>query len=244
MDRVKTGIIGLDDLIEGGLPKGSVTLISGSPGTGKTIFAMQFLVEGAKANEKSLYFSFEENRQAVVDQARQFGWDLDKLEKSGKFKIVCFNMPKTHVVNVTNEMETMAKSFKPDRVVIDSLSVLLVYLEMNSRVELASQSGMKIDSASGMISEEAATRASVLNTIGNIRAWGGTAVLTAEMADDSKYLSRDSISSFVCDGVIKLSWLEALNKRTLAVRKMRSTNNSLETKSFSIGGKGVKVEEG
>ncbi|MFH0818217.1 MAG: ATPase domain-containing protein [Candidatus Micrarchaeota archaeon] len=244
MDRVKTGISGLDSLIEGGIPKGSIVLISGTPGTGKTIFALQFLVEGTKAGEKSLYISFEENRQAVVGQAKQFGWDFDKLEKSGKFKVVCFNMPKTNVVNVNAEMEQIAKAFKPDRVVIDSLSVLLVYLEMSSRVELASQSGMRIDSASNMISEEAATRASVLTTLGNIRSWGCTSILTAEMPENASYLSRDTISSFVADGVIKLSWLEALNKRTLAVKKMRSTNNVLEMKSFSIGPKGISVEEG
>lgn len=243
MDRVKTGITGLDDLIEGGFPKGSIILISGSPGTGKTIFGLQFLVEGAKAGEKSLYISFEENKQSILDQAKQFGWDLDKFEKAGKLKVLCFNMPKMHVVNVNVEMEQAAKAFKPDRIVIDSLSVLLVYLEMTSRVDLASQSGMRTDTASGLISEEAATRASVLSTMGNIRSWGGTAVLTAEMPENAQYLSRDTISSFVADGVLKLSWLEALNKRTLNVKKMRSTNNKLEAKSFSIGPKGIWVEK-
>ncbi len=243
MDRVKTGVTGLDTLIEGGFPKGSVVLISGSPGSGKTIFALQYLVQGAKNKEKSLYISFEENRQSILDQAKQFGWDLEKQEKNGNFKILCFNMPKTNVVNVNAEMSKIAHSFKPDRIVIDSLSVLLVYLEMNSRLDLASSTGMKMDSASSMISEEAATRASVLTTIGNIRSWGGTALLTAEMPENTNYLSRDTISSFVCDGVIKVSWLEALNKRTLAVKKMRSTNNDLETKSFSMTEKGIVVEK-
>ncbi len=243
MERVKTGVTGLDELIEGGIPKGAVVLITGSPGTGKTIFALQYLIEGARGSEKSLYISFEENRLAVIDQAKQFGWDLEKLEKSGKLKITCFNMPKTNVVNVNAEMEQVAKAFKPDRVVIDSLSVLLVYLEMTSRVELASQSGMRIADSSNMISEEAATRASVLTTIGNIRSWGCTSLLTAEMPDNANYLSRDTISSFVADGVIKLSWLEALNKRTIAVKKMRSTNNVLEPRSFSIGPKGVNIEK-
>ncbi len=242
MDRVKTGIPGLDALVEGGYPKGSVVLISGSPGTGKTIFALQFLVEGAKAGEKSLYISFEENRQSVVDQSKQFGWDLEKMEKTGKFKIMCFNMPKTNVVNVSTEMENLAKSFKPDRVVIDSLSVLLVYLEMTSRLDLATQVGMKTSDASSLVSEEAATRASVLNTIGHIRFWGSTAVLTAEMPENAQYLSRDTISSFVADGVIKLSWVEAIKRRSLVVRKMRSTNSNLEPKSFSITNKGILVE--
>ena len=174
MERVKTGVVGLDDLIEGGIPKGSVVLIAGSPGTGKTIFGLQFLVEGIKSGEKALYISFEENRLAIVDQAKQFGWDLDKLEKNGKLKISCFNMPKSNVVNVNVEMEQVAKAFKPDRVVVDSLSVLLVYLEMSSRLELASQAGMSVDKANNFISEEAATRASVLTTIANIRSWGGT----------------------------------------------------------------------
>ena len=243
MERVRTGVAGLDELIEGGIPKGSVVLISGSPGTGKTIFALQFLVEGIRNGEKALYISFEENRLAITDQARQFGWDLEKLEKGGKLKIACFNMPKTSVVNVNAEMEQVAKAVKPDRVVVDSLSVLLVYLEMSSRLELASQAGMSVDKANNFISEEAATRASVLTTIANIRSWGGTSLLTAEMPETANYLSRDTISSFVADGVIKVSWLEALNKRSLAVKKMRSTNNVLEPRSFSIGPKGIIVEK-
>ncbi|MFH1470599.1 MAG: ATPase domain-containing protein [Candidatus Micrarchaeota archaeon] len=244
MERIKTGVSGLDELIEGGIPKGSVVLISGSPGTGKTIFALQFLVEGAKNSEKALYVSFEENKQSITDQARQFGWDLEKLEKSGKLKIVCFNMPKTNVVNVNAEMEKMAKTFKPDRVVVDSLSVLLVYLEMSSRFELASLGGMNIGEASKIISEEAATRASVLTTIGNIRSWGCTSILTAEMPDNAQYLSRDTISSFVADGVIKLSLVESLGKRTIEIKKMRSTDNDMLKKSFEITKSGIAIKKG
>jgi circadian clock protein KaiC len=243
MDRVKTGVVGLDALVEGGFPKGSVVLLSGSPGTGKTIFALQFLVEGCKNGEKGFYISFEENRQSIIDQARQFGWDLEKYEKAGKLKIQCFNMPRTHVVNVNADMENSAKSFKPDRLVIDSLSVLLVYLEMNSRVELASQSGMKIDMASGMISEEAATRASVLSTIGNIRSWDATALLTAEMPENANYLSRDTISSFVCDAVIKLSLSESLGTRNLDIKKMRSTKHIALKSTFEFTDTGIALSK-
>jgi KaiC/GvpD/RAD55 family RecA-like ATPase len=147
------------------------------------------------------------------------------------------------VVNVNAELEQIAKSSKPDRVVIDSLSVLLVYLEMTSRVDLASQTGMKVDVASGMISEEAATRASVLNTIGNIRSWGVTALLTAEMPENANYLSRDTISSFVADGVIKVSLAETLGKRSIEIKKMRSTNNEMNKRTFEITKQGIFVKK-
>ncbi|MEF8880086.1 MAG: ATPase domain-containing protein, partial [Candidatus Thermoplasmatota archaeon] len=89
MDRVKTGIDGLDDLVDGGFPKGSFAVVTGGPGTGKTIFGLQFLANGAeKYDENGLFISVEQSTEDVVSQAKQFGWDFDRLENAGKVKIV------------------------------------------------------------------------------------------------------------------------------------------------------------
>ena len=72
--RVKTGIKGFDELIEGGFPKNSSILVCGGPGCGKTIFASEFIYNGAKKyNEKGMYVSFEQNSDSIKNQARQFG---------------------------------------------------------------------------------------------------------------------------------------------------------------------------
>ena len=81
INRIKTGVDGLDELVEGGFPEGSTILISGSAGTGKTILSLQFLIAGAENNEPGIYLTVEESRDKIINQAEQFGWDLEKLEK-------------------------------------------------------------------------------------------------------------------------------------------------------------------
>ena len=84
MDRVKTGIPGFDELIEGGIPKGFNVLLVGQPGAGKTIFGLQYLVNGAMQGENGLYISLDSPNEMVKSQGRRFGWDIDKLEREGK----------------------------------------------------------------------------------------------------------------------------------------------------------------
>ena len=76
-ERVSSGIPGLDRLIEGGLPKGRSILVTGEPGTGKTIFSLQFLVEGLVRGEKGIYVAADEGTVDVLEQAASLGWDLE-----------------------------------------------------------------------------------------------------------------------------------------------------------------------
>ena len=76
-ERVSTGILGFDSLIEGGFPKGRSVLITGEPGTGKSILALQFLVEGLRRNEKCLFVTADESPMDVLEQAASIGWDLE-----------------------------------------------------------------------------------------------------------------------------------------------------------------------
>jgi len=120
MDRVKTGIKGFDKLVEGGFPKGKIVLLSGTPGTSKTIFALQFLYNGAtQFNENGLYVSFEEREQSLKSQALQFGWEFDKLEKANKVKIL--SIPANSIKETTAfEIISLAKKNSVKRLVIDS----------------------------------------------------------------------------------------------------------------------------
>ncbi|MHA1916937.1 MAG: ATPase domain-containing protein [Candidatus Ranarchaeia archaeon] len=75
---------GLDKIIKGGLTSGRCTLVSGGAGTGKNIFRMQYLYKGAtELNELGIYISTEETREHILEYARQFGWDFQKLEEDG-----------------------------------------------------------------------------------------------------------------------------------------------------------------
>jgi len=87
--KVKTGITGLDTMLRGGFPEGRMTLITGGPGTGKTIFCAQFLHYGAaKENARTVYISLDETKNHFVEEMHTFGWDFGKLEQANLFKFI------------------------------------------------------------------------------------------------------------------------------------------------------------
>src|SRR6476646_1696478 len=84
--KAQTGIIGLDEITRGGLPRGRTTLLVGGPGSGKTILALQFLVRGARdGNEPGIFVAFEETSKRIVANARGFGWKLAELRRKKLF---------------------------------------------------------------------------------------------------------------------------------------------------------------
>ena len=92
MELTKTGIQGLDELLNGGIPTGWTTILSGQPGCGKTCLSMGFLIEGIKKfNESGIFCSFNENRKELGLTQESFGYDLIKYEKSNKLKILDFS---------------------------------------------------------------------------------------------------------------------------------------------------------
>src|SRR3989442_7054417 len=88
-ERVQTGIASLDKIIEGGLARGDTIIVAGQPGTGKTTLGLQFLYHGAvRCGENGVYASVIESSEKLKRNARRFGWDLDRLGKEGKLKLV------------------------------------------------------------------------------------------------------------------------------------------------------------
>jgi len=122
INRVKTGISGLDNLLEGGFPKGYCVLVSGTPGTGKTIFGLQYLCNGAKEGEKGLYISFTHKIDDVINQANMFGWELKKLMNENLVKTIRLDIKETDMNKLILEIGK-----KYDRVVIDSITAMLTH---------------------------------------------------------------------------------------------------------------------
>jgi KaiC/GvpD/RAD55 family RecA-like ATPase len=86
LEKAPTGIRGFDEITRGGLPRGRVTLVLGGPGAGKTVFALQALVAGARDyGEPAIFVAFEENSRQIVANAATFGWDLPALERDHLF---------------------------------------------------------------------------------------------------------------------------------------------------------------
>ena len=132
IEKVQTGVRGLDDVLGGGLPRGGVYLVQGSPGVGKTTLSLQFLLKGISAGEKSLYIALTETDREVRQVALSHGWDLKGLEiceLDGQTKRRRREDEQTMFHPAEVELEETAKPIveavsraEPDRVVIDSLS--------------------------------------------------------------------------------------------------------------------------
>src|SRR5438046_10606348 len=88
MDRVPTGIKGLDELLGGGFPEGRCILVVGSPGSGKTTFALQYLYHGAMLGETGLYVTLDEHPALVKKNLQSYDWDIDGMEKKGKLLFI------------------------------------------------------------------------------------------------------------------------------------------------------------
>jgi circadian clock protein KaiC len=97
--KVPTGISGFDDVLHGGLPEGRTTLVSGGPGAGKSVLALEFLYPGALAGRPGIFVTFEESADAVRQNARALGWDLEALEQSGKLFLMHADVPADMVLS-------------------------------------------------------------------------------------------------------------------------------------------------
>jgi len=229
MERIKTGIKGFDNLIEGGFPKGSTTLLSGTPATAKTIFGLEFLINGAeKFNESGLYVSFEEKIEDLENQAAQFNWNIKKLKTSEKLKFI--SVPASEINKETiKEIITNIKKNNIKRLVIDSLSTLsintpTVYSDINQIGEYA-------------------VKRFIYSFIDELRSMKDTtSLIISQTASDSE-LSRDDVSEFLCDGIIHVIF-ESMGgqfSRSLIVRKMRRTKNDEDIHPLEISKNGLVV---
>ena len=132
--RVKSGVAGLDDILNGGLPVNHLYLLEGDPGTGKTTVAMQFLMEGARLGERCLYVTLSESKRELDGVAESHGWNLDQvsifeitpqeqdINPEGQYTV--FHPSDIELADTTAAVLKQVDEIQPSRVVIDSLSEL------------------------------------------------------------------------------------------------------------------------
>lgn len=199
-ERVPTGVEGFDELVEGGFPLGSVVLLTGGPGTGKTTFCSQFLWEGLQNGEKCLYITTEELPKEIKDDASQFGFDFDQFEEFDMMNME----PSDATSYLPQNIRSACEEKDYDRIVLDSISVFGIYWE-----------------------GESAVRKNMDDLVKEFRRSDATTVMTAELPEEeSGRLSRYGIAEFIADGVVKMEVL-SIGKESfgnLTVRKMRQTN--------------------
>ncbi|MEW6295688.1 MAG: ATPase domain-containing protein [Candidatus Diapherotrites archaeon] len=224
MKRIPSGIDGLDELIEGGLPKGSSILISGGSGTGKTIFTLQFLYYGAaKLNESGLYVTLETNLKNITWDMENFRWDIKRLQDRNLFKIYKLNLAEKEAENIEDE-------------VMEELNIITEYVERIGAQRLV------IDSTTALamwIKGSAAMRKTLFMFTDGLKKLDCTTVLTTETKGDKNTFSAFGVEEFVCDGVIVLYFHPP--HRSIFVRKMRGTQQSMSPHPFEINDKGITI---
>jgi len=217
IERVKSGIPGLDRLIQGGFVKNSANLITGETGTGKTIFGCQFIWHGLKSGEPGVYITMEEHPDELRTDVAQFGWNFAKYEKTGKCEIIYYDP--AEVSNIASAIMNEIQTMKARRLVIDSTSVLGLTIENPLLI-----------------------RRKLLSLINAIKRQC-TALLISEIPEDSKTLSRFGVEEFVVDGVIVLHFVGIGGEDfgNIQIRKMRKTKHARGWFPLQITNKGISV---
>src|SRR6188472_3451571 len=132
--RAKTGIEGLDNILNGGLVEHRMYLVEGNPGAGKTTLALQFLFEGIKNREKCLYITLSETKEELRAGAQSHGWSLEGIEiveliaeesdLDGEAQITMYHASEVELAETTKRVLAAVEQLQPSRVVFDSLSEL------------------------------------------------------------------------------------------------------------------------
>lgn len=138
IELIKSGIPGLDDIFKGGIRKRSSILLSGQPGTGKSIFALQYILQGAKDNQPGIYITSEESVEAIREYAKALGLDTSEYEQKGLITIMKQSITSKKILTL-GTLTAMMKRRQVQRVVLDSITLFKYGLEdklSNFRKEL------------------------------------------------------------------------------------------------------------
>ena len=227
-ERCPTGIEGLDELIEGGLPKGRTVLIYGSCGTGKTILATQFIYNGAfKYNEPGILVTLEQSPAEIKRDMLAFGFDLNKLESEGKLMIIDSSLSRMGINVSMSKSEVPKGSFtlladetKPEKIV--DIIVKAAGKIKAKRVVIDS-----IPALDFMVDDKQRVRKILLDMNYKLKEAGLTTVLISDVLRESG-ISMYGAEEYVVDGVIFLRYevSGADAGRSLIIQKMRGTKHS------------------
>ncbi len=200
-DTCPTGIVELDKLLSGGIPRGNVVLVAGTPGAGKTTLGAKFIYEGLKRGEPGVYLSFIESKTEFYKFMRLLGFDFFKYEKMSLFKYIEGIQSNTFegALESLKDFLKAISDIKAKRAVIDSISAMTQMTTFKSAREL------------------------VRNAIVNgLKPYQITALVIAELPIGREEVGY-GIEEFIVDGVIVLraEYRAGLMRRTLEIRKMR-----------------------
>jgi len=221
--RISSGIKELDAYTQGGYEKGSMIVIKGGPGTGKTIFALHFIWEGLKNGERCLYITFDESKEDLIKDAKLFGMDIDKYI-GNLLHIEYYSL--LDIDRFLEDFINILQNYRPNRLVIDPISVIEQY-----------------------VGEKSSFRKFLSNIKRISRDFEVTILLTEEEFGSDIFETKTSIESvvdFVADCVIHLYYpgLGGEYDRSLRIVKMRRTKHVRDIIPMRIeSGKGIVLSK-
>ncbi len=227
MEIIKSGVTGLDALLNGGFPKGSVTAISGPTGSGKSTLGMQFLVNGInQSKEPGLYIAIEESYQSVHFHMSGYQWELDKLEKTKKLLFLDYPVLEVDQFLAQNSaIQEIINRVGIKRVVIDSVMPIALFFK-----------------------EDDDQKKGFLKLMDNLRRWGTTTLIITEdvpaTTQDVLPSTKYGIESFT-DGWIHIYYLfsqkERERTRAVEVIKMKGIHHSSKIYPADISKQGFVI---
>jgi circadian clock protein KaiC len=220
--KLATGIESFDMIAEGGLPENRTTLVSGTAGSGKTVFAVQFLAAGIAAGETGVFVTFEESPADIRKNMRSFGWDLEGWEREGRLAMV-------------------DASPEPDEEVVQSgdfdLGALLA--RVSHAIRKVGATRVSVDSLGAIFSQfsdQSVVRRELFRIASALKKTGVTAVLTAERTEDYGAIARFGVEEFIADNVMVLRNVldDEKRRRTVEILKFRGTDHQKGEYPFTI----------
>lgn len=225
-ELIKTGISGLDQVLKGGLRRNSSILVTGAPGTGKTILALQFIYYGAKdCNENGIFISTEESLDVLDQSAKNLGMDLDSMVKKGKIFFV--QKPIVALKGGISSIKGLIDAIKKNNIKRVALDSLIFFEYLYPRFD-----GNRME-----------FRRQVLIFMQEMKKAGVTFLVVSERyVTDFDRLTYEMMD-FVFEGIILLSRVRkgSYFERVLTVAKIRGQDHSLDVYPVTIGTDGLKV---
>jgi circadian clock protein KaiC len=225
--KCPTGIAGLDEITQGGIPRGRPTLICGGAGCGKTLFGMEFLVRGIdRYGEPGVFVAFEERPEELAQNVASLGFDLRKLQKQKKLFVEYVHVDRA-TIDETGEYDLEA-----------------LFLRLGDAIDTVGAKRVVLDTLETLFSaftNEAILRAELRRLFVWLKDRGVTAVITAERGDGT--MTRQGLEEYVSDCVILLDHRlsDQVATRRLRVVKYRGTSHGTNEYPFLIDEDGIDV---
>jgi circadian clock protein KaiC len=223
-ERVATGVAGLDNLLGGGLPRGSATILQGATGTGKTLLSVQFLLEGARTGEKGILFTLEETPEQLRHAAAALGWDLAGAEAAGMIRVQYTSPVELSTDRFLHQARHQVLELGATRAVFDSLTTMALGISAERRFK---------EMVYAIAKHLRGDQVSLLMTV------------ESEQLLGAAHLTGQGVS-FIADNLVQMRYVEIQGRleRAISVLKARGIEHSSELRAITIGQGGLKVVEG